>query len=77
MVSHLFSQSDPNQRAGLLNRLLSAIGPGAVAGLPGLAGVLGGGGEVTPQQASQVAPEQVQQMATHARRSRTRRSSTR
>src|SRR5436305_7255734 len=66
MVSHLFSQFDPNQRAGLLNRLLRAIGPGAVAGLPGLAGVLGGGGEVTPQQATQVAPEQVQQMASRA-----------
>ena len=33
---------------------------------PGLAGLLGGGGEVTPQQASQVSPEQVQQIAAQA-----------
>jgi len=67
MVSNLFSHSDPNQRAGLLNRLLAGIGPGAVAGLPGgLAGLLGGRGEVTPQQASQIPPEQVQQLAAHA-----------
>ncbi len=67
MVSNLFSQSDPNQRAGLLNRLLSGIGPGALAGLPGgLAGLLGGRGEVTPQEANQITPGQVQQIAAHA-----------
>jgi hypothetical protein len=66
MVANLFSRSDPNQRAGLLNRLLGAIGPSAVAGLPGLAGLLGGGGQLSPQQASQVPPEQVQQLAAHA-----------
>jgi len=67
MVSNLFSHSDPNQRAGLLNRLLGGIGPGAVAGLPGgLAGLLGGRGEVTPQQANQISPDQVQQIAAHA-----------
>jgi len=67
MVSNLFQNSDPNQRAGLLNRLLSGIGPGALAGLPGgLAGLLGGRGEVTPQQASQLSPDQVQVIASHA-----------
>lgn len=66
MVSNLFAHSDPNQRAGLLQRLLSAVGPGAMAGLPGLAGLLGGGGQITPQTASQVSPEQVQQIAAHA-----------
>jgi hypothetical protein len=66
MVSNLFSHSDPNQRAGLLQRLLGAVGPGAVAGLPSLAGLLGGGGQITPQVANQVSPEQVQQLASHA-----------
>lgn len=66
MVSNLFSRSDPNQRAGLLNRLLSAVGPGALAGLPGgLAGLLGSG-QVTPDRAAQVSPQDVQEIAAHA-----------
>jgi hypothetical protein len=66
MVSNLFSRSDPNQRAGLLNRLLGAIGPGALAGLPGgLAGLLGSG-EVRPEQASQISPKDVQEIAAQA-----------
>jgi hypothetical protein len=66
MVSNLFTHSDPNQKAGLLQRLLGGVGPAAVAGLPGLAGLLGGGGQITPQVADQVSPEQVQQLASHA-----------
>jgi hypothetical protein len=70
MVSNLFSQSDPNQRAGLLNRLLSSVGPGALAGVPGLSGLssIFHGESVTPEQAGQVSPGQVQQMAAHAER---------
>ena len=66
MVSTLFSHSNPDQRAGLLSRLLGAAGPGALSGP--LAGMLGtrGGGQVTPQQANQVSPEAVQQLARHA-----------
>ena len=48
MVANLFRSSDPNQRAGLWNRLT--------------------GGNVTPQQATQVSPEQVQQVAAQAER---------
>lgn len=66
MVSNLFAHSDPNQRAGLLQRLLGSIGPGALAGLPGLAGLLGGGGQISPQLANQISPGQVQQLASHA-----------
>jgi len=67
MVSNLFSRSDPNQRAGLLNRLLSGIGPAALAGLPGsLAGLLGGRGEVGPEQANQISPQHVQEIASRA-----------
>lgn len=65
MVSQLFGQSDPNQRAGLLNTLVGAVGGG---GLPGaLSGLLGGGqGQVTPEQASQVPPQAIQQFASQA-----------
>jgi len=69
MVGHLFGQSDPNQRAGLLNTLIGSIGPQALSGgaLSGLAGLLGGGqGQVTPQQASQVPPQAVQELAANA-----------
>ncbi len=66
MVANLFGRSDPNQRAGLLNRLLSSVGPGALAGLPGgLAGLLGSG-EVQPEQAAQVSPKDVQEIAAEA-----------
>jgi hypothetical protein len=72
MVSGLFGQSSGDQKAGLLNQLLSSLGPGGVTqalggagGLAGLAGVLGGG-SVTPQQAQQVSPEAVQILAQHA-----------
>jgi hypothetical protein len=56
MLASLFGQSDPNQRAGLLNRLKASLDPGAAPG------------SVTPQQASQVTPDQVQQMAAQAER---------
>jgi hypothetical protein len=69
MVGGLFGQSDPDQKAGLLNRLLSVLGPGGVAGalggaggLAGLAGVLSGG-TVTPQQAQEVPPQAVEVLA--------------
>ena len=71
MVSQMYGQSDPNQRAGLLNRLLGTLGPGALAGIPGLStlpSLLGGGQQVTPQQASQVPPHEVEQVAAHAER---------
>jgi hypothetical protein len=66
MVSTLFSHSNPDQRAGLLSRLMGAAGPAALSGP--LAGLLGTspGGQVSPQQASQVSPEAVQQVAQHA-----------
>jgi hypothetical protein len=71
MVSHLFRQSDPQQRAGLLNQIIAAIGPAALANIPGLRGLAGSTGQgesVTPQQASQISAEQVQQAAVHAER---------
>jgi hypothetical protein len=70
MLANLFKNSDSNQRAGLLNRVLESGGPGILSALPGLGGLgsLLGGGRVTPEQASQVSPDQVQQMAQHVQR---------
>jgi hypothetical protein len=71
MVSGLFAQSNPQQKAGLLNQIIAAVGPAGAAqlatstGLGGLAGMLSGG-NVTPQQAQQVTPDQVQVLAQNA-----------
>ncbi|HKF42436.1 MAG TPA: hypothetical protein VKG01_05000 [Thermoanaerobaculia bacterium] len=70
MVTGLFNQSSPDQKAALLNQLLQTFGPGlqqalASGGLGSLAGMVSGG-TVTPQQATQVAPEQVEVLAQKA-----------
>jgi hypothetical protein len=65
MLANLFSNSNPNQRAGLLNQLLSSLGPAAVAGLPHLGSLLQGR-NVTPEQANEISANDVEQIATHA-----------
>jgi hypothetical protein len=71
MVSGLYSQSNPQQQAGLLNQLMGALGPqgtqalGGSAALAGLAQMLQGR-TVTPQQAQQVSPQAVQTLAQQA-----------
>ncbi|MDQ2843351.1 MAG: hypothetical protein M3Y72_20395 [Acidobacteriota bacterium] len=71
MLSNLFSNSDGQQRAGLLNHLLGSVGPGLLGGaLTGpLASILKGGTTVTPEQAQQIPPESVQSLAEHAQKS--------
>jgi hypothetical protein len=71
MLSTLFSNSDGSQRAGILNHLLSSVpasvlGSGVFAGLSGL--LRGGQPAITPEQANQVSPQAVQQLAEHAER---------
>jgi len=68
MITNLFSQSNGQQRADLVNHLLSAAGPtiGSLAGGGLLSSLLGGGSQVSAQQAEQVSPETVQQLADHA-----------
>jgi hypothetical protein len=77
MLSGLFNQSNPTQKAGMLNQILGALGPNAgqllaSAGLGGLAASAtssaGSGGtiQVTPQQAQQVSPQDVQVLAQNA-----------
>jgi hypothetical protein len=68
MLSGLFGQSNGTQKAGMLNQILGSLGPnaGALLGSAGLAGLLGGGTTVTPQQAQEVSPEAVQVLAQNA-----------
>jgi hypothetical protein len=70
MVTELFNQSTPQQKAGLLNQLIAALGPQlsqtiAAGGLGSLAGAASKG-SVTPQQASRIQPEQVEVLAQQA-----------
>jgi hypothetical protein len=69
MVGQLFGQSNGAQQAGMLNQLIGTLGPGVMAGLAG--GVLGkvmspGQTQITPAQASQLTPQQVQDVVNHA-----------
>jgi hypothetical protein len=69
MVGNLFGNSNPDQRAGMLNQILASVGPSLLSG--GAGGILGkllGGGQnrVTPDQASQLSPDQVTQIAAQA-----------
>jgi hypothetical protein len=67
MAAQLFGNSDPTQRAGMLNQILATVGPGVLASLGGM---FGGSGaqpaQVTPEQAAQMTPEQVRQIAEQA-----------
>ncbi len=74
MVSRMFGQSDPQQRAGVLNQLLRSMGPAVIAALgSGILGRLqnqqskGGVPQVTPEQASELTPEQVREIAAQAK----------
>ena len=70
LLSTLFSNSNGDQKAGLLNQLLSSGSPSLLtqvlsgAGLAGLAGAAGT--RLTPEQAQKISPEAVQQLAAHA-----------
>ena len=69
MVGSLFSQSNGEQKAGMINQLIASVGPSTVAQMAGggvLASLLGGASQITPQQAQNISPEVVQQIATHA-----------
>ena len=68
-VGQLFGKSSPGQQAGVLNQILAALGPAALSGVAG--GVLGrilspGQTQLTPEQASQVSPQDAAEIAAHA-----------
>ncbi len=69
MVGQLFGHSSPTQQAGMLNQILASLGPAAASALAG--GALGkvlspGQTQITPDQASQLSPAQVGDIAAHA-----------
>jgi hypothetical protein len=71
MVSDMFSRGNPQQQAGMLNQILGSLNPGVLGSLGGVLGGLAGqarGGQVqiTPEQASTLSPQQVQDLANHA-----------
>ena len=77
MLGQMFGQSNPNQRASILNTLLATAGPallsqilsrtGGGGGLGSLGGLLGGGQtHVTPEVAAHVPAEAVEELAREA-----------
>lgn len=66
MVSQMFGASSPEQRAAMLNQLIAALGPAAGSILGGALGQSNATVGVTPEQASQVDPQQVQAAVTQA-----------
>jgi hypothetical protein len=69
MVSSLFGQSNGTQQAGILNMLLASAGPAvASSALGSLLGQVKSGTPVTPDQASQLPPAAVQELAEHAQK---------
>ncbi len=73
-VGNLFGQSNPEQRAGVLNQIVQALGPAALGAGGGiLSKILGNSGSastalptITPAQASQLSPADVTGLAAHA-----------
>ena len=75
LVGQLFGHSSSTQQAGILNQILASLGPAAFFGVAG--GVLGrmlapGQSQLTPDQASQLSPTQVSEIAAHAETSQPR-----
>lgn len=76
MISGLFERSDPQQRAGILNQLIAAAGPSGSGVIGQLVRQLSGGSSqpqtpsgqptMTPQQAQQVQPAVLNDLASHA-----------
>jgi hypothetical protein len=68
MVMQLFAHSDPQQRAGLLNRILAAVGPSVLSGGP-LGDVfshLRDGSQISDEDADRIQPQQVKEIAQRA-----------
>lgn len=73
MIGSLLGGSNPQQRAGLLNQLIGAVGPALLSGVAGgalgrlLQGARGAAQpNLTPSDAEQLSPQQVQEIAVAA-----------
>jgi hypothetical protein len=72
-VSELFAGSNQQQRAGVLNQIIQSLGPAALGAGGGVLGRILGGAtpagavpNITAEQASQLSPNDVNAVATHA-----------
>ncbi len=71
IVGDLFGRADSQQRAGMLNQLVQALGPGALSGIAGgaLGRIFGSGSApstITPEQAAKLSPADASAIAAHA-----------
>jgi hypothetical protein len=73
MAARLFGNSSGQQKAGLLNTLIATLGPSVISQIVGgggssvLGNLLSGGQQhITPEQAEQISPDEVQQIAAEA-----------
>lgn len=72
LASQLFSKANPQEKSGLLNTLLTAVGPAILGQVGsqqgGLSGILSSfkGGAISPAQAEQVSPAEFEQLADQA-----------
>lgn len=69
LAAQLFGNSGGAQKAGMLNTILASVGPAVLSGAAG--GILGqflGGGKqhITPEEAEQIPPEAIEQIAAKA-----------
>jgi len=75
LASQLFSNSNGQQQASVLNSLVAAVGPEVLAKVTGsasspLASLLAGNqSPITPEQAAAIKPEDIQTLAEHAEQS--------
>lgn len=74
LASQIFSNANPQQKSGLLNTILGALGPSALSQIGSQQGGLGGildafrAGNVPPEQAERVSPDDVGRLADEAQK---------
>jgi len=66
IASQLFSNGNPQQKASMLSTLAAAVGPSILSRFGGGALAQSGQTSVTPEQATQIQPQDVQNLAEHA-----------
>jgi len=71
-MSQMFGQADSSQKATMLNSILGSLGPGVLSSVMGglggslLSRLASGQHQITPDEASQLSPAQVKEVATAA-----------